>query len=109
MSIYSTWLTIEKPIIYQGSHILPRAKDPRYGYLGVAAIPNHIEREYAGPGLHDFLRLSTFGKDVTYSPDSKGGYQKEIKEVELDLVLDRKQVEALRDTLTQWLESKERE
>jgi len=123
MSIYATWLTIEhpddwikklkaegiradvigddsedrrlgSPWVYQGSHVLPSESDARGGWVEVAAIPDFITRDGRddGEGPHDWLRLN-----VGESIDIRGC-----------VILNRPQVEELRDTLTQWLEAEER-
>lgn len=77
------------PWIFQGSHILPSVADKRGGVFGINAIPNHVTREGredGGPGLHDWLQV--FASD---------GHS------DVDLVLNRAQVIALRRTLTRWL------
>jgi hypothetical protein len=124
MSIYATWLKIEhpsdwmdklnesgvnasmagdfseeeklgSPYVYQGSHVLPATNDPRGGWVEIAAIPNHITRDGrddGAEGKHDWLRV-TVGETL----DQQGR-----------VLLDRAQVEALRNTLTEWLDAKER-
>lgn len=100
MSIYATWLEFSEdtddpdnpgaPYRYRGSHILPAADDERCGWLQIAGIP-----AYCGDGgLVDFLRLST--------SDTDDG------DPTVDVLLDRVQVTALRDRLTEWL-NRERE
>ena len=97
MSIYCSDLTFDgdegtkRPIIYQGSHILPSNKDKRGGEFGVSAIPSHITRDGRDnkpegqwhPWLRVHLRADT-GNTI---------------------VLTSKQVEALRDALNRWLEA----
>jgi len=36
---------LDAPIIYQGSHVLPKDDDPRGGSVGLALIPSHITRD----------------------------------------------------------------
>lgn len=78
------------PIEYQGSHILPSGRDKRQGSFGLGAIPPHITRN---------------GRDD--APDD--GKLKPWLRVSLDgvkgrtCILDRKQVEELRDYLSRWL------
>lgn len=125
MSIYATWLSIEhrgqwvarlrgqgiaagvigddsderelgSPWIYQGSHLLPAVGDPRGGSVDIAAIPNHITRDGQDDGhegLHDWLRLSVEADERTYGG---GGYG--------EVVLNRPQVEALKEGLANWLD-----
>lgn len=124
MSIFATWLLIEhpddwiaslesdginagvigddtderqlgSPYVYQGSHILPALTDPRGGWVEVAAIPDHITRDGRDDGhegAHDWLRL-TVGETL----EDQG-----------TVLLDRVQVGALRDTLSEWLTTDER-
>jgi hypothetical protein len=94
MSIYATWLDFSDdsedgaPIRYQQSHILPSDDDPRGGNVDVAFIPGFIERTDRPPlseddaPMHPWLRLSV--DDAT-------------------VVLDRKQVARLHETLGRWL------
>lgn len=81
----------ESPLLYQGSHVLPSKRDKRGGCLMLAAIPNHITRDGRdnGPqdGWYPWMRVSMFEANS----DS--------------LILTRKQVEKLRDSLSQWLEN----
>lgn len=73
------------PIIYEGSHVIPSADDARCGWVEIAGIP-----AFCGPNpaqLVDFLRL-----DVS-----------EDNGCQATVVLDRAQVERIRDTLTDWL------
>lgn len=90
-----------QPIIYKGSHVLPSDDDPRGGHVFVCAIPDHITRDGRDDApegaLKDWLRLSVDADGASYH----GGAQAEV-------VLDRPLVEQLRDTLTHWLEAKER-
>lgn len=87
--------TPRAPIVYEGSHVLPSPGDRRGGYIDVAAIPNHIERDGRdddGEGaLKDWLRLT-----VGNPPSASTG--------DACVVLDRPLVVELRDTLTAWLE-----
>ena len=110
MSIFSTWWSIERdgfgdeeplgpPWLYQGSHILPQVTDPRGGSMDLSAIPNHIERDYAGPGLHDWLRIGIEGKAAKSVTDGLHA---------IDVILNRKQAESLRNVLDAWLKAEER-
>lgn len=93
------------PIIYQGSHINPADDHPRGGSVDIAAIPNHCHPDVRGSGEDDtrfpveFLRLSV-GEDETTYHGGNPGYA--------TVVFDRAQVEKIRDTLTAWLDAKER-
>lgn len=125
---------LDQPIVYRGSNASPSHDDARGGYVMVCAIPNHchpdvrdevlrawelypepwspepspaqIEREarisaadrFRAPV--EFLRLS-----VREHPDTYGF---EHDQGEACVILERRHVESLRDTLTQWLEAKER-
>jgi hypothetical protein len=81
------------PIAYRGSHVLPSDDDPRGGSVDVAGIPDFITRDgrddARGEGLKDWLRLLI---------DADGGA----------VVLTRRHVRLLRDTLTEWLDAEER-
>lgn len=91
------------PIVYLGSHVNPDAAHPRGGSLQVAAIPNHCHPDARGTDSAgapvDFLRFS-----LDQTPTTRGGPQPGSA----DVVLDRAQVQALRDTLTAWLDSDQR-
>ncbi|HJS83719.1 MAG TPA: hypothetical protein VJ742_12895 [Nitrososphaera sp.] len=89
MSIYGTWFMLDDmneelghPWVYEGSHVLPTENSPRGGWIEVGAIPDHIEREGESPP-HDWLRLGVNNETI---------------------VLNRGQVEGLRETLTSWLD-----
>lgn len=84
------------PIVYQGSHVLPFDDDERAGSVDVAFIPGFIGRTDR-PALHGdeddgpvwpWLRLSA----------------NDDKEGSVAVLLDRKQVMELRDTLNQFAE-----
>lgn len=92
------------PIIYQGSHVNPADDHLRGGSVDIAAIPNHCHPCVRGTLTDDgppvqFLRLSVSEDPTTYGEPQPGYAQ---------VVLDRVQVEKCRDTLTHWLETKER-
>lgn len=99
------------PIIYKGSHVNPADDDPRGGSVDVAAIPNFLHpkvRQHRGEtpdGDEDmrfpveFLRLSVSEDPATHHYGQEGY---------ATVVLDRAQVEKMRDTLTGWLENEER-
>lgn len=94
------------PVIYQGSHVNPSNADPRGGSLDVGSIPNHCHPDARHDGetddmTHrvDFLRLSLVEDPATYHGLHPG---------HATVVLDRAQVERLRDTLTYWLDTEER-
>lgn len=100
------------PLVYRRSHLLPSLDDPRGGSLDLANIPGFItqdgrcahgwlnhdplecENEDELPMVWPFLRMSLTpvqaGVRVDYPEDT--------------VVLDRSQVEALRDHLTEWLD-----
>lgn len=132
MSIYATWLHIHDPeawsrdmaasginaiiigegdeeaesrapIVYQGSHILPSDEDRRGGAVDLAAVPAHISREGRESGPHDWMRLSVYCEqsDTQYQGKPLSGAGRAV------VVLDRDQVKALRDTMTEWLEREE--
>jgi len=79
------------PITFQHSGVLPSASDKRSGCFMLAAIPSHITRDgrdnMPEGRWHPWLRVSVF-------------------DVESDsFILDKKQVEKLRDSLSEWLKS----
>lgn len=104
MSIWSTSLIMDSedhddelpsPIAYQGSGHLPSEDDPHRGCLDLANIPGFVGRPDR-PALHDgwrddpywpWLRLAVRSQDITVT-----------------VVLNRTQVTALRDELTQWVQ-----
>lgn len=124
MSIYATWLSLDQehehgcaqwvqeeiegcyyldrakpctcglprsPFVYQGSHVLPAEDDDKGGSVLVCGIPDHITRDGRDDApegaLKDWLRLSL------YPANDKNA-----------VVLARRHVEELRDTLTAWLD-----
>ncbi|MEV4672698.1 hypothetical protein AB0K34_13670 [Actinomadura sp. NPDC049382] len=92
------------PLVYQGSHVNPSQDGPRGGGVDVAAIPNHCHPQVRGTLTDDgppveFVRLSVAEDETTYGGPQPGYAQ---------VVLDRAQVERLRDTLTNWLDTRER-
>lgn len=95
------------PLVYEGSHILPADDDRRGGSVDVAVIPDFITRDgrddAQGEGLKDWLRLSVgaLPSELEHNgkPYQEGG--------DVAVVLTRPQVQAMRDTLTAWLERKE--
>lgn len=102
MSKYASFFGIEEgdehgaPLIYLGSHVQPRRDDKRGGHLDLAHMPPYCA-EPEGPV--PFLRLG-----LTQDPST---YQHQHATGSADVVLDRPQVEALRDALTSWLEAGE--
>ena len=93
------------PLVNQGSHDSPAEDHPRGGSLSVAAIPNFCHPSVRGTGSDDgppveFLRVDVAEDKGTYH-GMNPGYA--------TVVLERGQVGKLRDCLTQWLESEERE
>ncbi len=92
------------PLIYRESHVLPSSDDPRGGTLDLAYIPGFITRDgrdidgeldpdCENEGVWPFLRVSlcpgVTAATVDYPQDT--------------VVLDRDQVAALRDELSDWL------
>lgn len=79
------------PILYQGSHILPAATDPRGSSVSLAEVPGHITRDGRDDGPEDetgvwpWLRLSVGQADV---------------------VLDEQLVVSLHQALGEWLEAR---
>lgn len=104
---------LDAPIVYEGSHVLPSDGDRRGGSVEVAAIPNHIERpdrpELPEGALKDWLRLAV------RSVDSESWCQGEwrsgpyVEGGDATVLLTRRQVTRLRDTLTSWLDRPEGE
>ncbi|QES53156.1 hypothetical protein DEJ51_01880 [Streptomyces venezuelae] len=122
MSIFATWLLLAEdgdaaaPLVYRGSHVNPADSDPRAGLLEVAAIPNHCHPRVrdldtapdarvpaeAPPveGLPvEYLRVAVAQSAGTF-PGGLPGHA--------TVIIDRAQVERLRDTLTEWLDTDER-
>jgi hypothetical protein len=92
------------PLVYQGSHVNPAGDQPRGGSVDFAAIPNHCHPSVRGSGTDDgppveFARLSVAEDKATYHGGNPGY---------ATVVLERAQVEKLRDCLTVWLDSEER-
>lgn len=79
------------PWIYQGSHVLPAVSDSRGGWVELACIPDHVTRD-DGTGRHDWLRVT-----VGVSMGELG-----------TVLVDRAQVTAIRDALSEWLGGGER-
>jgi hypothetical protein len=92
------------PLVYQGSHVNPAGDQPRGGSVDFAAIPNHCHPSVRGSGTDEgppveFARLSVAEDKSTYHGGNPGY---------ATVVLERAQVEKLRDCLTVWLDSEER-
>lgn len=95
MSIYATILNFDAdseeglgaPYVYKASHILPTTTAERGGWFEVAMIPTHCSAD--GKSSVDFLRIDS-------SPNDDG-------DPSVPLLLSRKHVLALRDTLNDWL------
>ena len=81
------------PLRYQDSHTLPSQSDARGGQLGFAAIPDHITRSG---------RSKESGKYWPWIRFHLSGGDKDA------VILTLKQVRALRDALTQWVEDVEK-
>jgi hypothetical protein len=134
VSVYSTWLNFEhpdqiaadlaeagitygvigddtpereigSPYVYLGSHIRPTADLPRGGSLEVGAVPNHCHPD-ADWGVTDtgdekwrveFLRIGVHEDPATYRHEDNHG--------DATVVLDRRQVQKLRNCLTRWLDA----
>ncbi|GAA0853382.1 hypothetical protein ACFQVD_26630 [Streptosporangium amethystogenes subsp. fukuiense] len=88
----------QAPIIYEGSHINPSAEDPRGGAVLFCAIPNHCHPSVRGTDTDDGPSVN-YGRLAVYQDDGES----------CTLVLDRKQIAQLRDTLTEWLDSRDPE
>lgn len=94
------------PLVYQGSHVVPSQDGPRGGSVSFCAIPNFCHPSVRGTDADtgppvDYARLWVTEDPATYGHGEHGNGAV--------VVLDRKQVERLRDTLTLWLETDERE
>ena len=92
------------PLVYQGSHVSPAEDQPRGGSLSVAAIPNHCHPSVRGSGTDEGPPVEFLRVDVSEDRSTFHGMNPGYATV----VLERAQVEKLRDCLTQWLESEER-
>jgi hypothetical protein len=92
------------PIRYEGSHVLPAQDAPRAGSVDVAGIPDHITRDGRDDApegaLKDWLRLSVWNAPSELRRDGEP-YVAGGRGV---VVLDRRSVAELRDTLTAWLD-----
>jgi hypothetical protein len=88
----------QSPILYQGSHVLPSNRDRRGGHFHLAAIPGHISRTGRPPLSEDFMPYHPW---LRVSIDGCGD--------DPTVILDRKQVVALRDELNRWLRELPRE
>jgi hypothetical protein len=89
---------LQAPLTYRQSHVLPSHDDPRGGLLDLASIPAFVTRDGYDDGPDDgavwpFLRVSVRPAQVT-----------DDVWVEDTVVLDHRQVLALRDELTVWLQ-----
>lgn len=85
----------DAPYRYHGSHILPSEGDPRGGSVGLALIPSHITRD----GRDDQPADGTPWPWLRVSVD--------VRALDPAAVLNRAQVQYLRDQLTNWLDSTE--
>jgi hypothetical protein len=87
----------KKPIRYQGSHVLPGEKDEHCGSVDLAYIPPYISqgrRKGSEDGrFWPWLRMSVTEKEMTSGET---------------VILNRWQVEKLRDSLNWWLEQSKR-
>jgi hypothetical protein len=101
---YSRDREIGSPYVYQGSHVVPAEADPRGGSLEIGSIPNFLHHD-ADQNAEDlsrrveFIRIGITEDSSTYHGGEPG---------DATVVLDRRQVTELRDTLTQWLNTEER-
>lgn len=102
MSVYCTFGEFDNtdgiyraPITYRGSHIIPHHKDPRGGTLDLGYIPAFLTR--GGDGYDDAKEHG-----LSWWPYLR--FSLSDKEAWATVVLDRDQVTALRDELTQWLD-----
>ena len=96
----------QRPIVYQGFHILPSMDDLRDGFLDLASIPGFIEREGRDDGPDDeddcwpFLRVAIGAESGRLSPLSDGATLHGTTFV----LLDRALVSQMYDVLGDWLE-----
>lgn len=92
------------PYVYRQSHVLPAPDDPRGGMLDLAYVPGFITRDgrdvdgeldpqCENEGVWPWLRVALRADQRHAHPD----------QFEDTVVLDRDQVAALRDELTDWL------
>jgi len=102
MSIYCSFGSIDdendrprswkKPIRYQGSHVLPSEKDEHCGSVDLAYIPPHItqgrRKRPENGSLWPWLRVSIAQENMSSGET---------------VILNRKQVKKLRDSLDWWL------
>lgn len=89
------------PLRYHGSGVLPEANHQRAGSIEVGAIPAHVRF------WRDNRNASTINEPDGYDPYVRIGVQQETFGEGHDVVLDREQVRALRDSLTVWLDATE--
>ncbi len=87
------------PYRYDGSHVMPHKDAPRAGDLEVGIIPGHIWRN------HDHAKVAPQPNEETPHPYVRLGLMdKAYTGNDIDVILDREQVLALRDSLTAWLD-----
>ena len=91
------------PIVYQGSHVNPSENDKRGGCVLVCAIPNHCHPDARGTddagAPVDYLRLKVKEDPATYQFGAPG---------DATVVLTKRHVTELRDTLSVWLDAEDR-
>ena len=107
MSIYCSFGCIDdesdrprsrkRPIRYQGSHVLPGEKDEHSGSVDLAYIPPHISRG-----------RRKGSEDGAFWPWLRMGIAEKNMSAGETVILNRKQVEELRDSLNWWLEQSKR-
>ena len=107
MSVYGSFGVFDgdepnrpEPIIYRGSHVMPRRDDPRGGSLDLGLISGFVTLD--GRALNDedcwpYLRVSIDPDPATDYGDGP------IGEVHATVVLDADQVERLLGDLAGWL------
>lgn len=83
----------EVPLVYQGSHHLPSEDDERGGWVDLALIPGHVRYWRDNPGAPE----ETEPDDAPPDPYLRFGVNNET------VVLTRRQVELVHETLTEWL------
>ncbi len=96
--------TPRAPLVYEGSHVLPSGDFRRGGSLDLACIPDFITRDgrddAQGSGPKDWLRLSMTCVESTTFYEGRPY----VAAGSATLVLNRRHVTELRDSLTAWLE-----
>lgn len=88
-----------RPLQYQGSHVLPRDRDKRAGSVDLAYIPPHITRN----------GKDTRSEDAPIHPWLRLGVSVDNYACRNTVILTRIQVEKLREQLDWWLKASQSE